>query len=115
MKQYPLEHPFFDGYINNSCIHRRSALRQLAERMEAFPHCPSNILFRKIRTFLWGAVICSMCIVSTFSIASIWESARTRKIVMQEVYTASERKAQEAKMGIKEGDGARERVREEVK
>ena len=102
MRQYPLEHPKFDGYINNSCIHRRSALRQLLERRETFLYCPSNILFGKIRIFLWGAIICSLCIVSTFSIASIWESARTRKIVMQEVYTAPARKAQEAKMGIEE-------------
>lgn len=98
MKQYSLEHPRFDGYVNGSSIHRRCLLRQLAKSREVFKYCPSNVLIGKIQTTLITALICSLFILSTFTLTSIYESYRTRKIVLNEIYTGNKRQVEENKM-----------------
>lgn len=98
MKQYPLEHPMFDGYVNGSAIHRRALLRQLAESHEVFKYCPSTIRNEKIKDILLTIFICALCILSTFTLTSIWEAKRTRNIVIKEIYSGNSRQVEENKM-----------------
>ena len=66
----------------------------LMETRKVFP----SLFLRRVRFCIWACIVCAMLVLSTFTATSIYESDRTRKLTLQEIYTGPARKVEENKM-----------------
>lgn len=99
MKKLSLEHPMFDGFINNTVWHRRSCLRMLAESKQTF-ETPFNRKCKQVCNAILGFMFIACLIVSTWIVADFFRYDHTYDMVMKQIYRGNAKQVDANKKAI---------------